>query len=69
MNPRLAAAVAALSVVALIVFGPAVAQAAPPAGPLTKAPGPLCTVQEWADPSNFKRCTEAAYAATQATIQ
>ncbi len=70
MTHRLTAAVAALGVVAPIVFGPAVAaQAAPPSAPLTKAPGPLCTVQEWADPANFKRCTEAAYAATQATIQ
>lgn len=70
MNHRLTAAVAALGVVALIVFGPAVAaQAAPPSGPLTKAPGPLCTAQEWADPTNFKRCTEAAFAATQATVQ
>jgi hypothetical protein len=70
MNRRLMAAVAALGVVALVVFGPAVAaQAGPPSAPLTEAPGPPCTVKEWADPTNFKRCTEAAFAATQAVVQ
>jgi len=70
MKRRLMAAVAALGVVALVVFGPAAAaQAGPPAAPLTEAPGSPCTVKEWADPTNFKRCTEAAFTATQATIQ
>lgn len=69
MNHRLTAAVAALGVVALIVFGPAVAaQAAPPSQPLTEAPGSLCSPVEWANPFNFGRCTEAAAAAVDATV-
>lgn len=64
---RLVAAAAALGVAAMVVFGPAAAQAAPPRAPAAP-PGPLCTPAEWTNPANFARCADAGKAAIDSTV-
>jgi hypothetical protein len=63
---RLAAAVAACTVLALVVFAPAAAQAAPPPAPGN--PTRLCSIDELRDPANWQRCMLAGGSAANNTL-